>query len=348
MTAVYIYLVLTQLYLPRESSAASVDNLVENPPLIKISAGDGWNYESEFFLTNTYGAIRQGDYTSARAFGRMFLEQRPDDPDALWLLIHITMNMGAWDEAEGCLARLTALQPDNVPAKVSLGFVHSRLRLYNRAAMEFQDILDSNPSPQLKDYLEKSIASARNKAGDAAKKSSGQWRKLKPLVEAIDNAPLSDQQAASLESFLRRWPEQPEALMVRGRNTLKGKRAAAAQKDFFSVLTNTQESEQQAPALAGLATAEKQLWSNPGGVLAGRSSQAVPPHTLEKCIARLLAENPDSPELLFLRGSARLAQGGELKGPAQADLEAALKASAEADDTIFIENLLAAARAEAL
>lgn len=306
---------------PRLSSAQTIDSLVEYPPLLKIDITGDWRYESEFFLNSTYVAIKSGDYHSADGFAKKLLEQRPDDPKVLQLAIHTSMTLKKWDEAESYLKRQILLQPDNVPARVRLGFVKGKLRRFGSAAGEFEKILAGQPSPQLKGYLDGSLPLAVQHYKTAEAQAAGEWEKVEAELADLPADDRWAKRAEAADKFLLKNPEYPEALLARAEALVNLDRRPEARRDFMTVFNNPLASAGHDRALTGLLNDE--LLSRPE-----EAAGDLPPlerkdfADLEGTLSLMLEKERQS-DLLLLRGRVRLLLGGEYQASARDDFQAA-------------------------
>ena len=304
------------------AAAQTISQLVEQPLLIKVQTDDSWNYEAEFFLTTIYGAIENDQYATANEFVDKLLAQKSDNVQVLQLASHIKMHQKIWGDARTVLSRLVILAPDNQPAMVRLGYVNSRLGLWQAAANNFETVLERNPSPELKAYAETALAEASKKFANDTRQAQQAWETLEheaALLEAGSHWPELEQMVGE---YLPLRPDDMRAVMLRARAQLAQDKFNAAANNFTFVLESSSSVLLHEQALTGLTEAWK-------GALAKDWNAARDLETLadfaalKNLLSQMHAKQPNNPYILIKRAETWLKLGPENGGNAMDDLQSA-------------------------
>jgi tetratricopeptide (TPR) repeat protein len=96
-------------------------------------------------LSDAVAALRQRRPAQAEALLRPYLEARPDEAGALWLLASALGLLGRWDEAEAPLRRALASAPSFLAARSDLVRVLHQERRLREALEEVEALLASAP-----------------------------------------------------------------------------------------------------------------------------------------------------------------------------------------------------------
>ncbi len=320
---IYLFAVLFALLVaPSDIAAAeSVKDLVEAPPLLSPPDDSRWDYLSRYFMSNTYTAIRDNNYSQANEFIGKVIESRPSDSRVLQIAVHIRMRQELWPEAESALSKLLELNPDMIPAWVRRGYVRGKLGNYRGARDDYQEVLARNPSPELKKYAEDALSRAESKLDAAEQKKAAAWKTVQPKTAELEREGRWAEAEAELAAFLESWPDSDQALFARGEARFEQRHYNAAAADYRSALALHPGPAIKSKIDARLKETEKEIsfWLGvqslkEKGDLAG----------LDRLLSQRLETKPGDVAVLVLRGYTRYHLGLAHLNQARADLAAAL------------------------
>jgi len=308
---------------PARSWAQTVEELVQSPPLINVQVGDDWRYETEFLLSNVYSAIKKNDYSATREFSRKLLNDLPENDQVLQLAVHVEMRQQNWPEAEAYLTKLLNRRPDNLPLITRRGFVRAQLKRYSSAAADFERVLQSQPSEELKVYAQKNLTRLQADL-DAENRETALGRvQLERDLAEMEAAERWDDMDRRLTAYLQTSPNDYRAIMSRGVARFKVGRFQAARGDFDSILSNPQAENFHAQAA--------EMASEAGAKLAAFDWEKIENFRsrgdltgLEALLTEMLDRGPDMASVRALRGHTRYKLGGDYLPGAEMDIEAAL------------------------
>lgn len=318
-------LLVAGLGLPALAFAQTVTELVESPPLPNVRGGGDWNYDDQFTLDNVYDAIKNNDYQAAAAFVKKLARSRSDSLPVLQLAVHVAMRSGRFQDARESLTGILAIEPDNLPARVRLGFVQAKLRDYDRAEATYETILAANPSAELKDFTETALAQLKSDRQAADQRMAADWAKLEPRAAEFKAAGRLDELTFLLDDYLEKYPFDLRARMLRGETKMSQKKFGDAREIFLALLGTSPDEKFTQEIVARLVLADKGLNTLAWSQAEKLKAQGDLPG-LEKQLDHILALQPDSAAALTLRGATRFQMGESHWPAARADLTAALQA----------------------
>ena len=111
------------------------------------ASGEGLRRASEILVRESAGARSPAriDRVSALRVMEMLVEDRPDDPDALFVFGHLLARLGDFERAEHAFERVLSVQPGNEHASVLLAKIHQQRRDLPRSLEVLEGALDQNP-----------------------------------------------------------------------------------------------------------------------------------------------------------------------------------------------------------
>ncbi len=109
--------------------------------------GEGLRRVSDILVRESAGAHSPAriDRVSALRVMEMLVADRPDDPDALFVLGHLLARLGDFERAERAFERVLEVQPGNEHAGVLLATIHQQRRDLPRSLEVLERVLGHNP-----------------------------------------------------------------------------------------------------------------------------------------------------------------------------------------------------------
>lgn len=315
------------------SLAQAAPEQIDEPALANESVRRT-DYFSEYLINNAREALKIKRYSQAAVFVERALDNQPNNPDFMRLIIEIRQTQGNWSEVEKWLSQLLRIEQDNINSLADRGLARWHLGLFAEAVDDLERALQTEAlSDPRKDEVLKALAEAkagRVPLGDRQAEDldfdllNADWSLVSIMEEKGD--------WAGLEEFytrvMRHYPQDSGyAYIARGYVRLWLGRPDEAKEDFLKALTfenlvnENRESAKQALAdieagqrLAGelekvmAETARKsEQWAQWQDRLIELEKKKDWPG-LEDFYDQALMDEPDSASALLGRGYVRLAQ----------------------------------------
>jgi len=293
------------------------------------------DYFSGYLIDNAREALKNRYFAQAAGFVERALENQPNNPDFLRLIIEIRQNQGNWPEAERRLSQLLAIEPDNINAVADRGLVRWHQGLLTEAGDDLE-LASRNTalSEPRKDEVLKALAEAKAGRGPVNDKQIEAPLNYSLLRKDWTMVSIMEEKGdwAGLEEFytrvIRHYPQDSGyAYISRGYARLSMNQPDAAKNDFLKALSfenlTIEHRETATQALADIEASRHQA-DELEKVMAetARKSElwAKWQHRLieleeikdwvglENLYNQALRDQPDAASILLGRGYARLAQ----------------------------------------
>lgn len=181
--------------------------------------------------------VQQGDFAEVESRLRAAVEQKTADVNTLEALAKGYDAMYRWPEATLVLDQLIQRSPDHVPALVLRGTIHQRLRQTEAAEQDFREAVKRAPKSAAAHAGLGQLLCALGRTTDAIHHFETALRidadnasALLGLARALLDAADFDKARQRLDQLLAKEPEHVDALLERGRLSLRQNRAAEAEE----------------------------------------------------------------------------------------------------------------------
>ncbi|HET9482090.1 MAG TPA: metallopeptidase family protein [Candidatus Polarisedimenticolia bacterium] len=111
--------------------------------------------------------LEQGEFSGALEAAEALLEEEPADPEALFLAGSALFEMGAMSEAEPILRQVLELEPDGMPARLTLGALLHETCRFDDALREVDASLEQDASEGYAHYLRGLVLDMLGRPGEA-------------------------------------------------------------------------------------------------------------------------------------------------------------------------------------
>lgn len=220
------------LYSSPAAAGQTAADIVENPILLSPPNTGNWDYQSRYLIENAYKSIKEKNFDNAKRLLDRVMEQHPLDIRTIQIAVYVAFQTEDWPEANRLLSKWLSLQPEATAALVRRGYVRSKMERFRESLADFEEVVNRDPSPLLKEYVEQALASVEDRWLDQKAEMDREWNALHPELAAMDREKRWADLERAAAAFIARWPDSAEAHFTLGLAHLEQRRPAQAEVEL--------------------------------------------------------------------------------------------------------------------